>query len=59
MIMLNVFASFLLILYCSFTSLIILSIAMTSFYIKGYLSITSKSTVSITQKEYGFAVHFL
>ena len=60
-----IFAASLLILYCSFSSLILLWILMISFYIlfkRFFLKceeLYDAIIVSITKKEYSFAVHFL
>ena len=51
--------------YCSFSSLILSSIVVISFYIlyKSFFlkreELSDVRVVSITKKEYGFAVHFL
>ena len=58
-------AASLLILYCGFLSLILLSIVMISFYIlskRFFLKreeISDARVVSVTKNEYGFAVYFL
>ena len=55
----------LLVLYCSFSSLILSSIVMISFYILSKRfslkcdGLSDARVTSITKKEYGFAVHFL
>ena len=60
-----IFAVSLLILYCSFLSLILSSIAMISFYIlpkRFFLKrkgLSDAIVAKITKKEYGFAVHIL
>ena len=61
----DVFAVSLLISYCSFPSLILSSISITSFYIiskRFFLKnevLPDARVASIPNKEYGFAVHFL
>ena len=61
----NTLAAFLLMLYCSFSSLISSSIVRFSFYVLVagfYLKLKGLSdvrVVSITKKQYGFSVHFL
>ena len=61
----DIFGEYLVILYCSFLSLILSSIVMTTFYIlserlclkcKG---LSDVRVALITRKEYGLAVHFL
>ena len=60
-----IFAVSLLILYCSFLSLILSSIAMISFYILSKRFFLKRKGLSdailakITTKEYGFVVHIL
>ena len=61
----DIFAASLLISYCSFSSLILSSIVMINFYILSkrfflkHEELSDARVVSITTKEYGFAVHFL
>ena len=61
----GIFAASLLILYCSFSSLPLLLVVMITFYIlskRFFLKsekLSDATVVSITKKEYGFAVYFL
>ena len=61
----DIFAASLLISYCSFSSLILSSIVIISFYIlseRFFLKrkgLSDAKVASITKKEYGFAVYFL
>ena len=61
----DIFAAYLLISYCRFSTLILSSIVMISFYIlsKGLFlkheELSDARVVSITKTEYGFAKHFL
>ena len=63
--MLDIFAAFLLISYCRFSSLILSSIVMINFYIlseRFFLKregLSDARVVSITKKEYGFSVQSL
>ena len=56
-------ASFMLTLHCSFSSLILSSISMISFYIffkrlrLKYKGISEAGVVTLTEKEHGFAEH--
>ena len=60
----DIFVASLLISYCSFSSPILSSVAMISFYILSkriplkHEGISDTGVPSITKKEYGFAVHF-
>ena len=60
----DIFAALRLISYCSFSSLILSSIAMISFYIFSkrlflkHEGLSDARVASITEKEHGFAVHF-
>ena len=59
-----IFAASLVILYCTFSSIILSSIAMISFYIVSkrfflkHEGLSDERVVSVTKKEYVFAVHF-
>ena len=61
----GIFAASLLMLYCSFSSLTLLSVVMITFYIiskRFFLKsekLSDATVVSITKKEYDFAVDFL
>ena len=57
----DIFAASLLMSYCSFSAKILLSIAMISFYIFCEILFLKPDArvVSLTKKEYRFAVHFL
>ena len=61
----DIFATSLLISHCNSSSLILLSAALINFYIlstRFFLirkGLSDVRVVSITKKEYGFAVHFL
>ena len=61
----DIFDAFLLISYCNFSSLILSSIVMISFYILSTRfslkceGLPDARVASITKKDYGFAVHFL
>ena len=61
----DIFVASLLILYCSFSCLILSSMLIISFYIlskRFFLKreeLSNAGVVSITKNEYGFAVHFL
>ena len=61
----DIFAASLLITYCSFSSLILSSVVMISFYILSkrfflkHEGLSDARVTSITKKEYDFTVYFL